>query len=101
MKFSRSVFIVMFLFNYMNAGYWGKDRVSTLKEYKMMKICIDDKDTMFTSYVYARDNCACAIEKLPTKFIYNINRLKFSKSIAKELEKILSDNYEICEKLNK
>lgn len=97
MKLLKGVLVFILFSNYMYGYYGQKERVSTLKEYKMMKICIDDKDTLFTSYVDARDNCACAIEKLPNKLIYNINELKFNKGVVKQLEKILSDNYERCD----
>jgi len=97
MKILKGLVVFVLLTNYMYGYYGQKERTSTLKEYKMMKLCIDDQDTILTSYVDARDNCACAIEKLPNRLITQINKLQLTKGVVKQLEEILNNNYKKCD----
>ncbi len=97
MKCLKVILLLILLTSSVYANYRTKERVSVLKEYKMMKLCIDDKDTLFVSYEEARDNCACSIENLSNKIVRAINSLKFNKSILNEIEEILSKKYENCE----
>jgi len=97
MKILKMILLMILFTSNVYAYYGQNERVSVLKEYIMMKICIDDNDTILTSYVDARNNCACAIEKIPHKIIRSINSKKFSSKYKNALEDYLSEQYERCE----
>ena len=92
MKFLKVIIILSLLSNYLHA-----QRASIMKEYVMMKLCIKDKDDLFTDYIEARDNCACAIGNLSYSIINKINKKERGNKIWITMKSELERNYERCE----